>query len=86
MKSHKHYLKEQLKDPEFKKGYLYEKKMAEIAIKIQDARQKQGLSQQELAQRAHVTQQQLSSIENGSNYTMRTFLKIREALRINIPL
>jgi len=86
MKSHKHYLKEQLKDPVFKKGYLYEKKMAEIAVKIQEARLKQGLSQQELARRARVTQQQLSSIENGSNFTVKTFLKIREALRINITL
>jgi HTH-type transcriptional regulator / antitoxin HipB len=86
MKSHKQYLKEQVKDPDFKKGYLYEKKMAEIAIKIQEARQKQGLSQQELARRAHVTQQQLSSIENGSNFTVKTFLKIRDALQINITL
>ena len=86
MKTHKQYLKEQLKDPDFKKVYRYEKKMAEIAIKIQEARQKQGLSQQELAKMAHVTQQQLSSIENGSNYTIKTFLKIREALRINISL
>jgi len=29
-----------MKDPGFKRGYLYEKKMAEIAIKIQGARQK----------------------------------------------
>jgi HTH-type transcriptional regulator / antitoxin HipB len=86
MKSHKQYLIEQMKDPEFKKGYLYEKKMAEIAVRIQEARLKQGLSQQELARRAHVTQQQLSSIENGSNFTIKTFLKIREALRINITL
>jgi len=86
MKSHKQYLKEQMKDPEFKKGYLYEKKLADIAVRIQEARQKQGLSQQELARRAHVTQQQLSSIENGSNFTVRTFLKIREALRIDISL
>jgi hypothetical protein len=37
MKSHTQYLKKQLKDPNFKKGYLYEKKMAEIAVKIQEA-------------------------------------------------
>ena len=75
-----------MKDPDFKKGYLYEKKMAEIAISIQEARQKQGLTQVELARKAKVTQQQLSSIENGSNYTIKTFLKIREALHINITL
>lgn len=84
MKTHKQYLTEQMKDPDFKKGYLYEKKMAEFAIKIQEARQKQGLSQQELAKKARVSQQQLSSIENGANYTIRTFLKITDALKIHL--
>ena len=46
----------------------------------------QGLSQQERTRRVRVTQQKLSSIENGSNFTVKTFLKIREALRINITL
>ncbi len=86
MTSHKNYLKEQMKDPDFQKGYMYEKKMAEIAVKIQEARQKQGLTQKELARKAQVTQQQLSNIENGSNFTIKTFLKIREALHINITL
>ena len=76
MQSHKQYLKNQLKDARFKAGYLYEKKLVEIAVKIQHERQKQGLSQQELAHKAHVSQQQLSSIENGANYTIKTFLKI----------
>lgn len=84
MKTHKQYLTEQMKDPVFKKGYLYEKKMAEFAIKIQEARQKQGLSQQELAKKARVSQQQLSSIENGANYTIKTFLKITDALKIHL--
>ncbi len=86
MKTHKQYLTEQMKDPGFKKGYLYEKKMAEIAIKIQEARQKKGLSQQELAKKARVSQQQLSSIENGANYTIKTFLKITDALKIHLSL
>lgn len=86
MKSHQQYLKKQLKDSRFNEGYLHEKKLAEIAIKIQRERQKLGLSQQELAQKAHVSQQQLSSIENGANYTIKTFLKITDALKINLSL
>jgi ribosome-binding protein aMBF1 (putative translation factor) len=86
MQSHQQYLKKQLKDTRFKEGYLHEKKLAEIAIKIQRERLKQGLSQQELAQKAKVSQQQLSSIENGANYTIKTFLKITDALKINLSL
>ena len=86
MQSHQQYLKKQLKNGRLKEGYLHEKKLAEIAIKIQRERQKLGLSQQELAREAHVSQQQLSSIENGANYTIKTFLKITDALKINLSL
>jgi len=86
MQSHKQYLEKQLKNAGFREGYLHEKKLAEIAIIIQQERQKLGLSQQELAKRAHVSQQQLSSIENGANYTIKTFLKITDALQINLSL
>lgn len=86
MQSHKKYLERQFETPGFKEGYLHEKKLAEIAVRIQKERQKLGLSQQELAKRAHVSQQQLSSIENGANYTIKTFLKITDALRINLSL
>jgi len=86
MQSHKQYLEKQLKNASFREGYLREKKLAEIAIRIQEERQKLGLSQQELAKRAHVSQQQLSSIENGANYTIKTFLKITDALQINLSL
>jgi DNA-binding XRE family transcriptional regulator len=86
MQSHQKYLEKQLKNAGFREGYLREKKLAEIAVKIQQERQKLGLTQQELAKRANVSQQQLSSIENGANYTIMTFLKITDALQINLSL
>ncbi|MFH0977643.1 MAG: helix-turn-helix transcriptional regulator [Spirochaetota bacterium] len=86
MQTHKEYLDKQLKNPAFKEGYLREKKLVEFAVRIQQERQKLGLSQQELAKKAHVSQQQLSSIENGANYTIKTFLKITDALQINLSL
>lgn len=86
MQSHRQYLNDQYKNRGFKEGYLHEKRLAEIAIRIQRERQKQGLSQQALARKARVSQQQLSSIENGANYTIKTFLKITEALKINLLL
>ena len=65
------------------KAYNEKKKIIELAAKIATERNKQGISQAELA-RKHVTEQQLSKVENGSNYTIKTFLKIAGALRINL--
>ncbi len=82
MIEHKKHLNKKLKNKKFKEEFLYEKKMAELAVRIQKEREKKGMSQQELAQKAHVTQQQLSSIENGANYTIKTSYKIGKALAI----
>jgi HTH-type transcriptional regulator / antitoxin HipB len=84
MKTFKKHLAEQLKNPRFIKAYNEEKKIIELAIKIATERNKLGISQAELAKKAHVTQQQLSKVENGSNYTIKTFLKIANALRLNL--
>jgi HTH-type transcriptional regulator / antitoxin HipB len=84
MKTFNKHLTEQKKNPEFVKAYNEEKKIIELAVKIATERAKQGISQAELAKRANVTQQQLSKVENGSNYTIKTFLKIASALRINL--
>jgi HTH-type transcriptional regulator / antitoxin HipB len=80
MVNHNKYLKEKRKNKNFELDFLFEKKMAELAVKIQEERIKIGISQQELAKKAHVTQQQLSSIEHGSNYTVKTLFKICSAL------
>jgi len=62
------------------------RKPLRAVTKMKSHKHQQGLSQQERTRRVRVTQQKLSSIENGSNFTVKTFLKIREALRINITL
>lgn len=80
MTSFNKYLEEQLKDEDFKEDYNFEKKIAEMAVKIQKTRIDNGISQQELAKKAHITQQQLSGVENGSNYTIKTLFKICKAL------
>lgn len=82
MIDHNKHLNKKMKNKKFKEKFLYEKKMAELAVKIQKEREKKGLSQQELAIKAHVTQQQLSNIENGANYTLKTLYKIGKALDI----
>ena len=80
------HLKEKLKSKRFKKMYEEEKELIEISIKILEARRDQSLSQAELAQRAHITQQRLSRIENGMNFNIKTLLKLCDALDLALDL
>lgn len=84
MQSFREHLNKELKDPKFAKAYNEEKKIIELAVRIAEERNRLGISQAELAKKARVTQQQLSKVENGANYTMKTFLKIADALKISI--
>ena len=77
-------LKEKLKSKRFKRMYEEEKELLEIAMKILEARRDQNLSQAELANRAHITQQQLSRIENGMNFNIKTLLKLCDALDLSL--
>jgi HTH-type transcriptional regulator / antitoxin HipB len=86
MRTFKKHLKEKLKDKHFRELYEEEKNLAGLSLKILDTREHLGLSQQEVAKRAKITQQQLSKLENGINCTMSTFLKVCNALSIKIDL
>lgn len=75
------YLKEQLKDPEFKKYYDYYGKQLEIAYQILQLRKQKKMSQVELAKRIGITQSNLARIEAGrQNFTTNTLQKIAKAL------
>ncbi|MCL2154950.1 MAG: helix-turn-helix transcriptional regulator [Leptospirales bacterium] len=80
------HLNEELKNDQFKKIFNEEKHLLELGLIITETREKQGLSQRELAQKSHVTQQQLSKIENGANCNMLTFLKVSSALGLDLKL
>ena len=80
------HLKEKLKNKRFKRMYEEEKELLDISLKILEARRAQNLSQAELADRAHITQQQLSRIENGMNFNIKTLLKLCDALDLSIDL
>ena len=80
------HLKEKLKNKRFQKMYEEEKELLDISLKILEARTEQNLSQAELANRAHITQQQLSRIENGMNFNIKTLLKLCDALDLSIDL
>jgi len=75
-----------MKDANFKKMYEEEKHLLELGLLIIKAREQKGLTQRELAQKSHVTQQQLSKIENGVNCNMLTFIKVSSALGLGLTL
>ena len=84
--SFRKFLAEEMKDPEFKKAFEEEKRLLALSYAIVEAREKHGLTQKELAEKSHVTQQQLSKIENGVNCNMRTFIKVSNALGLGLSV
>jgi len=84
--SFRKHLAEEMKNPEFKKAFEEEKRLLELSYAIVEAREKKGLTQKELAKKSHVTQQQLSKIENGVNCNMLTFIKVSSALGLGITI
>jgi ribosome-binding protein aMBF1 (putative translation factor) len=84
--SFRKHLNEKLKNPEFKRAFEEEKRLLELSYAIVEAREQKGLTQKELAQKSHVTQQQLSKIENGVNCNMLTFIKVSSALGLGITV
>ncbi|MCL2722739.1 MAG: helix-turn-helix transcriptional regulator [Treponema sp.] len=80
------HLKEELKDPEFKKLFEEEKRLLNLSYAIVEAREKSGMTQKELAQKSRVTQQQLSKIENGVNCNMLTFIRVSSALGLGLTV
>lgn len=86
MKTFKHHLSKELKDPKFKETFDREQKRLSFAIELAKARENQNLSQQQLAQKANITQQQLSKIENGINCNTATLLKVCEALGFRLTI
>jgi DNA-binding XRE family transcriptional regulator len=86
MKSYRDHLNEQLVNPRFKKLYEDEKYLLELGLQIAETRQQLGISQQELAKKSHITQQQLSKIENGYNCNLLTFIKVSSTLGLSVSL
>jgi len=84
--NYKEHLKEKLKSPTFKKAFEEEKRLLKLSYAIVEAREKSGMTQKELAQKSHVTQQQLSKIENGVNCNMLTFIRVSTALGLGLTV
>jgi len=84
MKTFKKHLNQCLENEDFKELFFEEKKLLEISLKIHEERERIGLTQIEVAKKAHITQQQLSKVENGENCNILTFLKVCQALDLEI--
>ena len=84
--SFRKHLVEEMKNPDFKKAFEEERYLLKLSYAILEAREKSGMTQKELAQKSHVTQQQLSKIENGVNCNMLTFIKVSSALGLGLTI
>ena len=74
------YLNDELKNKDFKNGYLNEKAILESALTVAHARQSAGLSQRQLAKISHVPQSTIARIECGCNTSIETINKLALAL------
>lgn len=86
MRAFRDHLRDKLQDKGFKDLFEEEKELVRIGIVVADARAKLGISQGDLARRAHVTQQQVSKIENGASYRVLSLLRVCRALRLRWSL
>lgn len=80
------FLKKELKNDDFKSGYLVEKTILESALAVYNARQKAGLTQRELADLSHVPQSTIARIERGNNTSIETMSKIAFALNQELTI
>lgn len=76
------FLNEQLKNPEFEKGYLEEKAKLDNAYAMLKAREAAGLTQRELAEKSGIPQSTIARIERGANTSIVTMVKIANALGV----
>ena len=76
-------LKTSQDDPEFDSRIKAEKMRVDIAVAIAKKREEEGFSQKVIANIAHLTQQQISKIENGENCNIDTYFKAMAALGMN---
>ncbi len=86
MQTFKAHLNDKLQDPRFRQLYEAERQLAELAVRLLQARIRLGLSQKEAAKKAAITQQQLSKLERGISCNVTTLLKACKALELKVEL
>jgi transcriptional regulator with XRE-family HTH domain len=87
MTSFKEFLKEQFKrDNDFENDFYKGLEKCRIAIEIAAFREKEGITQVELARRVGTSQSAIARMENADyqNYSIRTLRKIAEVLDLEL--
>lgn len=85
--SFKEHKKEALRDPKVKATYDALEPEFKLAVSMIDARRAQKLTQEELAQKAGVTQNTIARLESGTNNpTIATVSRVASALGKELKL
>jgi DNA-binding XRE family transcriptional regulator len=81
-------LNRDLKDPKYRKQYEEQLKRLRLGLKIARLRQELGVTQAQLAHRAHTSQQAISRIEAAtySHYSVLTLQKLASAMGKNLVI
>ena len=82
------HLREALKNKEIKKAFDEEDVYARLAVEIAMLREKQGLSQKDLARRLGTSQQMISRLEDPSNngISLHTLVKLAQAFHKRLKI
>jgi ribosome-binding protein aMBF1 (putative translation factor) len=77
-------LKEELKNPEFRKEYDALEEEFEVAKQVIDLRLKKGLTQKELAEKVNTSQSCIARLESGTyqNMSLSFLRRVGEALGV----
>jgi HTH-type transcriptional regulator / antitoxin HipB len=88
MRSLKSHLQKELQDSGFKMAFEEELRLAQLAVQIAKNREDMGMTQAQLASRAHLTQQQVSKVEHAgaSGFNVNTLIRVCEALGLDLTL
>jgi DNA-binding XRE family transcriptional regulator len=80
-------LKKRMKNRKFKAAYYNARLVREVSGQVEFMRRKKRLTQKQLADKAHIPQQEISKIEKGErNITLETLEKIASGLgkKVNV--
>ena len=81
------YLKEKLKNPEFRAEYEALEPEFAIIQAIIDARKSHGITQQQLAEKTGIAQADISKLENGSaNPSLKTMQRLASGMGMKLKV
>jgi len=84
LKSHRQYVQEQSEDEEFAREYEQARAQASFAVELAMARERQGLTQEQAARKAHIQQTTMARYERGHLPSTPTLLRLADALNAEI--